>query len=205
MARKFQDLSPSLQMGIAALVPVLLAVAIYVYWASPITDERDTLAAQVKALRAQNRANRTFDQQHQKNLARIAELKRQLEELSAIVPAQEDSEGFISTTQNASVAAGINIRSLVAQPLVEHAGYTEEPFKAHVDGAYFPMLNFFDRLAHGARIVNVTITQLTDPKTGGQGHFVISPNETVGADCVFTTYFNSSKGASQGAAPSAQK
>jgi Tfp pilus assembly protein PilO len=205
MAKRFQDLSLSVQMAIVAFVPVLLAVAIYVYWASPIGDERDRLTAQVKALRAQNQANRIFDQQRQKNQARIVELKRQLEELSAIVPAQENSEGFVSTIQNASLTAGIHIRSLVAQPLVEHEGYTEEPFKAHVDGTYFPILDFFGRLAHGARIVNVTITQLTDPKTGGQGHFALSPNETVGVDCLFTTYFNSSKGASQVAAPSAQK
>ncbi|HME00472.1 MAG TPA: type 4a pilus biogenesis protein PilO [Terriglobia bacterium] len=205
MAKKFQDLSPNLQMGIVALVSVLLAVAIYVYWASPIADERDTLTAQVKALRAQNQTNRIFDQQRQKNRARIAELKLQLEELSAVVPAQEDSEGFISTIQNASLTAEIHIRSLIALPLVEREGYTEEPFKAHVDGAYFPMLDFFGRLAHGARIVNVTITQLTDPKGGGQGHFTVSPDETVGADCLFTTYFNSSKGASQSAVPSAKK
>ena len=133
MAKKFQDLSPNLQMGIVALVSVLLAVAIYVYWASPIADERDTLTAQVKALRAQNQTNRIFDQQRQKNRARIAELKLQLEELSAVVPAQEDSEGFISTVQNASATVGTHLRSLVAQPLVEHEGYTEEPFKAHVE------------------------------------------------------------------------
>jgi Tfp pilus assembly protein PilO len=205
MAKRFQDLSPSLQMGIVALVSVLLALAIYIYWARPITDARDTLTAQVKALRTQNQANRIFDEQGQRNRARITELKRQLEELSAIVPAQEDSEGFISTVQNASLTSGTHLRSLVAQPLVEHEGYTEEPFKAHVDGAYFPMLDFFGRLAHGARIVNVTIMQLTDPKGGGQGHFTVSPNETVGADCLFTTFFNSSKAASQGAAPSAQK
>ena len=205
MAKRFQDLSPSLQMAIVALVPVLLAVAIYVYWASPIAGDRDALSAQVKVLRAQNQANRIFDEQRQKNRSRIAELKRQLEELSAIVPAQEDSEGFILTVQNASSTAGTHLRGLVAQPLVEHEGYTEEPFKAHVDGAYFPMLDFFGRLAHGIRIVNVTITQLTDPKAGGHGRFTISSDETVGADCLLTTYFDGSKAASQGAAPSTQK
>jgi len=194
MAKKFQDLSPSWQMGVMGVVPVLLAVAIYVYWASPIAAERDALTAQVKTLRAQNQANRIFDQQRQKNRARIAELKQQLGELSAIVPAQEDSEGFISTIHNASLTAAVHIRNLVALPLVEHEGYTEEPFKAHLDGAYFPMLDFFGRLAHGARIVNATIAQLTDPKGGGQGHFTVSPTETVGVDCVLTTYFNSSKG-----------
>jgi Tfp pilus assembly protein PilO len=195
MAKKFQDLSPGTQMGVVALVPVLLAAVAYVYWAKPIVGVRDTLAAQVNTLRTQNRANQIFDQQRQKNRARIAELKRQLEDLSAIVPAQEDSEGFVSTIQNASLTAGIHIRSLVAQPLVEHEGYTEEAFKGHVDGAYFPLLDFFNRLANGARIVNVTITLLTDPKGGGQGHFTVSPNESVGADCVFTTYFNNSKSA----------
>ncbi|MGO9269805.1 MAG: type 4a pilus biogenesis protein PilO [Terriglobia bacterium] len=193
MAKRFQDLSPSLQMGMVALVPAVLAVVAYVYWASPIADQRDALDTQVKTLRAQNQANRIFDQQRQKNRVRIAELKRQLEDLSVIVPAQEDSEGFISTIQDASATAQIHIRSLVAQPLIEHEGYAEEPFKGRVDGGYFPMLDFFNRLAQGARIVNVTITQLTDPKGGGQGHFTVSPGETVGVDCVFTTYFNSSK------------
>jgi Tfp pilus assembly protein PilO len=193
MVKKFEDLSPGKQVGLVALVPVLLAAVGYVYWAKPMADERDALAAQVNTLRAQNRANRIFDQQRQKNRARIAELKRQLEELSAIVPTQEDSEGFVSTLQNASLTAGIHIRSLVAQPVAEHEGYTEEPFKGHVDGAYFPLLDFFNRLANGARIVNVTITLLTDPKTGGQGHFTVSPDESVGADCIFTTYFNSPK------------
>jgi len=201
MAKKLQDLSPSVQMGIVVLVPALLAVAAYFYWAGPIADKRDTAAKQVQTLRAQNQADRNFDQQLQANRVRIAELKQQLEALSAIVPAQEDAEGFVSTIQDAAVAAGIHVRSLVAQPVLPHEGYAEQPFKGHVDGGYFPMLDFFHRLAQGTRIVNVTITQLTDPKGGGQGHFTISPDETVGADCVFTTYFNSSKSA----APAAKK
>jgi len=205
MAKKFQDLSPSWQLGIVAAVPVLLAVVAYVYWAGPIALQRDALASQVKTLKAQNQSNRIFDQERVKNQARIAELKRQLEDLSAVVPAEEDSEGFVTTVQDASTAAGTHIRSLVAQPLVEHEGYVEEPFKGRVDGAYFPMLDFFNRLAQGKKIVNVTITLLTDPKGGGQGHFTIAPTETVGVDCLFTTYFNAPKSASKPAAPAAKK
>jgi len=199
MANKFQDLSPGLQMGIVAAVPAVLAVVAYMYWASPIAEKRDTLTAQVNTLKTQNQSNRIFDQQKIKNRARIAELSRQLETLSAVVPAQEDSEGFVEAILEASSAAGIHIRNVVAAPIVEHEGYTEEPFRARVDGAYYPMLDFFSRLAQGPRIVNVTLSQLMDPKGGGQGHFTIAHDETVGVDCVLTTYYNRPKAASPAA------
>lgn len=68
--------------------------------------------------------------------------------------------------------------------------YVEMPFRMHIDGTYYRLLQFFDRLAHGQRIVTVTNLALGSPEGGGMGSYKVSPVETVGANCVITTYYN---------------
>jgi type IV pilus assembly protein PilO len=200
MAKGLRDLPENWQIAFLAFIPMLLAAVAYVYWARPIQKQRDRLATELKALHAQNQSNRMFDSQLKKNLARITSLKSQLEVLRSIVPEEEDTGGFVKLIQDASVATGIHVRSLVAQPLVQHEQYAEQPFKVRLDGTYYPLLDFFDRLGHAQRIVNVMILSLGEPQAkGGLGNYTVPPSATVAAECIFRTYFSSAQAAAPGA------
>jgi hypothetical protein len=67
------------------------------------------------------------------------------------------------------------------------------------------VVNFFDRLQKLERIVNVSrlsMGSLKGGKTGVKKSYAWSPNETVAADCVLTTFYSISKG---GTPPTAAK
>jgi hypothetical protein len=64
------------------------------------------------------------------------------------------------------------------------------PFTVRLDGSYFTLLAFFDRLSHEQRIVSVTGLALGGPSGGGMGKYTIHPSETVGASCMVITYYN---------------
>lgn len=76
----------------------------------------------------------------------------------------------------------------MAQPLAVRELYTEVPFKLRLDGTYYAMLDFFDRLSHAPRIVSVAGLELGSPAHGGLGSYTVSPAETVGVNCVLTAY-----------------
>jgi Tfp pilus assembly protein PilO len=73
---------------------------------------------------------------------------------------------------------------------VQAENYTEMPFNLRLDGTYYGLLEFFDRLAREQRIVSVSGLSLGAPEGGGLGAFKVQAGETVGANCVLTTYFS---------------
>lgn len=172
------------------LVPVALGAAIYYYFISPIAEQRDRLGAQVQVIEAQNNRDRVFEAQRGQYLRRIAELGVQLKAVEATVPDDVDADDFIVSVNASAKDAGIHVRSLTAQPTVAQESYVEVPFKMRIDGTYYEMMDFFDRLSHLARIANVTGLALGAPTGGGLGQYTVASSETVGANFVLTTYYN---------------
>ncbi len=186
----FEDLSPSTQTVVVVLLPVVMAGAIYYYLLAPLSQQRDQLAVQVQTLESQNMRNRAFESQRGAYLKRIAELGVQLKALQATVPDEVDADAFINSVTASAKSAGVHIRSLVAMPPLPRESYVEVPFKLRIDGTYYDMLGFFDRLAGLQRIASVGGLALGSPGGGGLGKYEVMSSETVGANFVLTTYYN---------------
>jgi type IV pilus assembly protein PilO len=190
MAKSFNDLPGAVQVLILAGVAVVLAGGVFYMYVWPLSAQRDNLDAQVKKLKAENDQNRAMEQQRTELLNRIAQLEKNLGTLRTIVPDEQATDQFVRMVYDTATGATIHLRTFVAQPLVTRDFYVETPFVARLDGTYFQMLNFFDRLSKQQRIVSVTNLALGPPTGGGQGAFTLAPGETVGANCVITTFFN---------------
>lgn len=197
MAKGFNDLPVAAQAGILITVAVALAAGIFFYGVPTVFDsvwslsaKKDGLRKEVDKLKAENQKNRVFEQQRTEYLNRIAQLEKQLETLRAIVPDEQATEEFMRMVYRTGREAGIFVRTFVAQPLLTRDYHLEMPFKLRLDGIYYDLLGFFGRLAGQTRIVSVTGLQLGPPGGGGMGAYQIHPSETVGANCIITTYFN---------------
>jgi type IV pilus assembly protein PilO len=204
MPKSFNDLPTPVQGFIFVVVAVALAAGTFWYYVLPLNDQRTGLDKDVTKLKAENDKNEAFRQQQTEYLSRIAQLEKQLETLRSIVPDEQATEQFMKMVAGTAVGAGTNVRTFIAQPLVRRDFYTEMPFVIRLDGTFFNLLGFFDRLSREQRIVSVTGLALGAPAGGGMGTFTILPNETVGANCVVTTYFHSSR-AEEPAAPALKK
>jgi type IV pilus assembly protein PilO len=113
------------------------------------------------------------------------------------VPEEKEVPSFITLVENESVAAGVEVRRYTPKDTTTKEYYVEVPFDIDVDGPFYSVVNFFERLQKVERIVNVThltMGALKGGKTGVKKGYAWSPNETVGANCTLTTFYSTSKG-----------
>jgi len=190
MAKSFNELPALVQGVIFAAVAVILAGVVFYLYVLPLRAQRTSLEAKVEALKAENEKNRAVERERTELLNRIAQLAKQLETLRTIVPDEPATDQFVKMVYDTAIGSTIYLRNFVAQPQVARDFYVEMPFSIRIDGTYYAMLNFFDRLARQQRIVSVTGLSLGPPAGGGQGKYTIHPSETVGANCVVLTFFN---------------
>jgi len=190
MPKSFNDLPAPVQISVFVLIVVVLAGAVFYFYDLPLKTRRDSLRKQVDTLTAENKRNQIFERERTEYLNRIAQLEKQLQTLRSIVPEEQATDDFLRMVVADGRAAEVNIRTFIPQALAPKDIYTEMPFNLRLDGTYYGLLGFFDRLAHEQRIVSVSGLSLGSPEGGGMGAFKIHAGETVGANCVLTTYFS---------------
>jgi type IV pilus assembly protein PilO len=190
MAKTFNDLPASFQGAFLVAVAAALAGLLFWFYVLPLNDQKDRLEKEVAKLKAENDKNEAFRQQQTEYLNRIKQLESQLETLRSIVPDEQATDEFLKTVFADGANTGTEIRTFIPKPPAVKDFYVEVPFSVRLDGTYYNLLNFFDRLAHEQRIMSVSGLSLGTPEGGGMGSYKVSPSETVGANCVLTTYYN---------------
>jgi type IV pilus assembly protein PilO len=143
----------------------------------------------------------------------LAELKQQLEIEQRIVPDEKQVDGFITMLDGEGQKAGVELRRFTAKDTKSQQYYTEVPFEMELDGPYYSVLNFFDRVSKLERIVNVSGLLVATTRKPGDARakhtYQYAPNESVVATFTATTYFShdlqSSGAAGQKPGPPAAK
>lgn len=124
----------------------------------------------------------------------LAELKQQLEIEARIVPNEKQIDGFITMLDGEAQKAGVELRRYTAKATVAKEYYTEVPFDVELDGPYYSVLNFFDRVGKLERIVNVSGLLMANTKNAANAKakhtYQYAPNESVVATCTATTFFS---------------
>jgi len=124
----------------------------------------------------------------------LANLKQQLEIERRIVPDEKEVDGFIKMLDAEALKAGIEIRRYTAKPMSTREFYTEVPFEVELDGPYYSVLNFFDRVGKLERIVNMSNLLVANTKRGSDAKakhvYNYAPNESIVATCEATTFFS---------------
>jgi len=124
----------------------------------------------------------------------LASLKQQLEIERRIVPDEKEVDGFMRMLDAEASKAGIEIRRYTAQPMAQKDFYTEVPFEMELDGPYYSMLNFFDRVGKLERIVNVSSLLVSTTRKPSDAKakktYQYAPNESIVATCKATTFFS---------------
>jgi type IV pilus assembly protein PilO len=190
MAKSFNDFPALVQGAILVIVALALAGGTFWYFVMPLYDQRDALQKEVSKLKAENDKNEAFRQQQTEYLNRIKQLESQLETLRSIVPDEQDTDEFMKSVFSDGANTGTRIRTFIPKPPTPKEYYVEVPYTVRLDGTYYNLLSFFDRLAHEQRIMSVSGLSLGNPEGGGMGQYKVASSETVGANCVLTTFYN---------------
>jgi len=190
----FNELSGLKQWAVLLAGGALLTAALYF---TVFKTQRQANAQAEQELQAKLHENAELEAYRPK-LAEIerqlASLKQQLEIERRIVPDQKEVDGFIKTLDAEAMKAGVELRRYTARPVNAKQYYSEVPFEVELDGPYYSMLNFFDRVGKLERIVNMsgllvaTTKKPTDAKA--KHTYQYAANESVVATCVATTFFS---------------
>jgi type IV pilus assembly protein PilO len=205
MAKSFKDIPPAGQTLVLALVALLVVGGLSYLYVYPLFPEKDQKQKQLDALNKENAANEAFRQKLADYQARIKALRQQLETVRSIVPDEPAMDTFMKMIFSDGQNTGIHIRTFIPLPEAPQKFYVELPVKMRLDGTYWTLVNFFDRLAREQRIVSVTSISLGKPEGGGMGPYKVNPGETVGSDCVVMTYYNRPESAAAPAKPPKKK
>jgi type IV pilus assembly protein PilO len=194
MATNFSELSGLKQWGAVIAGGALVTAALYF---TMFKSQSDKNAVAQKAVQEKVRENNELESYRPKlkDMERqLANLKQQLEIERRIVPDVKQVDTFIESMDAEAQKAGVELRRYSAKPTSAKEYYTEVPFDMELDGPYYSMLNFFDRVGKLERIVNIsgllvsTSKKPTDAKV--KHSYQYAPNESVVAAFTATTFYS---------------
>jgi type IV pilus assembly protein PilO len=152
----------------AALVVVIVTTG--AYWFIFYSDT----AAKIEGAERQKRALRDeLTQQHQAEASYFADrdelaLREQhARDLNKLLPPDSQEDGFLSSVQQASNAAGIDLKAYAPLEEVSQAFYAKVPMRLEMSGKFHQIAKFTYELGKVDRIINVEDIELADPKLVG--------------------------------------
>lgn len=193
MPTSFREMSWPVQALAFLFLAVILVLAGLYIPISPVATERvavDTANAQLKPLESEVQTLRVYQQRSVELQGEMQALQKQLATLQTIVPENKEVDQFIVMLQGAASGAGVMIRKIETQPVVEKQYHYEMPFQIDADGPYYSVLDFFARLSRLSRIINVGDVTLTAIQAGTNSTFRIVPGSTVTGKFTITTFFS---------------
>jgi type IV pilus assembly protein PilO len=194
MATNFNELSGLQQWGAVILGGALVTTALY-YTVFKSQSDKNTAAQHTLQDKVRENIELESYRPKLKDMERqLANLKQQLEIERRIVPDDKQVDTFIEMIDGEALKAGIELRRYTAKPTVAKEYYSEVPFDLELDGPYYSMLNFFDRVGKLERIVNVSgllVSNTKNPSGAKTKHtYQYAPNESVVATFTATTFFS---------------
>jgi type IV pilus assembly protein PilO len=194
MAMNFSELSGLKQWGAVIVGGAIVTAALYF---TVFKTQSDKNAAAQHALQDKVRENNELESYRPKlkDMERqLANLKQQLEIERRIVPDDKLVDAFIESMDAEAQKAGVELRRYTAKGIAAKEYYSELPFDMELDGPYYSMLNFFDRVGKLERIVNISglLVGNTKNPTGAKAKhtYQYAPNESVVATFTATTFFS---------------
>jgi len=190
----FSELSGIKQWGLVILGGAIVSAALY-YTVFKSQNEKN--AAAQHALEDKIRENNELESYRprlKQMEQQLAELKQQLEIEQRIVPDEKQIDGFMTMMDAEAQKAGVELRRYTAKDVKQQQYYAEVPFDMELDGPYYSVLNFFDRVSKLERIVNVSgllVATTKNPSGAKAKHtYQYAPNESIIATFTATTYFS---------------
>jgi len=190
----FKDLPAKAQTGIIVAVVVALCAGFYFLVLKDLQAKNEKNLKAAMAKEAEVRQLEPYQAKLEDLKRQIASLQQQLEIQKRIVPDEKESDKFMKMMQDTATAAGVEVRRYKQESGNTKEFYTEVPFLVDVDGPYYSLLNFFERVGKLERIINIgnlKVASVRKPNEAGvKSQYNYAPNESVVASCKATTFFS---------------
>jgi type IV pilus assembly protein PilO len=111
----------------------------------------------------------------------LASKEAKEKEFNKILPEETEVAGFLSTIQQVTNVAGIDLKSYQPQEEVPQQFYARVPMKLELSGKYHQVTKFMNELGKTDRIINVENIELTDAT-------MVGDEVNLKAKCLATTF-----------------
>jgi type IV pilus assembly protein PilO len=194
MATNFGELSGIKQWGAVIAGGLLVTAALYFTMFKSKSEQNATAQHALEDKIRENNELESYRPKLKQMEQQLAELKQQLEIEQRIVPDEKQVDEFMTMMDSEAQKAGVELRRYAAKDTKSQQYYTEVPFDMELDGPYYSVLNFFDRVSKLERIVNISgllVSTTKKPSDAKVKHtYQYAPNESVVAAFTATTYFS---------------
>lgn len=209
MATNFSELSGLKQWGALIAGAALLTAGLYYTVFKSKSDQNATAQHAVQEKIRENNELESYRPKLKDMERQLANLKQQLDIERRIVPDDKAEDAFIESMNAEALKAGVELRRYVAEPVKSKEYYTEVPFEMELDGPYYSMLGFFDRVSKLERIVNVSNLLVATTKHASEAKvkhtYQYAPNESVAASFTATTFYSHDLNVPSAAKPAGAK
>jgi type IV pilus assembly protein PilO len=93
-------------------------------------------------------------------------------DLNKLLPADAQEDAFLSSVQQASNSAGVDLKAYAPQEEIGQNFYAKVPMKLEITGKFHQIAKFAYDLGKVDRIINVEDIELTEPKVVGEEVFL---------------------------------
>src|SRR5258706_2126203 len=193
MFQKLNDLALPIKVVIALVMAAAVGGG---GWYSLVKAMQASIVDKAGELQAKQRKNKElldFENKVNQLDRDVASLKQQMELQKRIVPDEKEADKLIVLLQETATNTGVGLRSLKSGNPVSKEFYTEVPFAVELDGPYYGVMQFFEKLSQETRIVNVEGLKLASLAKNGKG-FNYAPNESVAVTCTVKTFYSRETG-----------
>jgi type IV pilus assembly protein PilO len=199
MATSFRELpAPAQALLLLALAGAIILLGEYVPGLpmQAVRVDRENSQKNLASIQKDVQALQVYERQSGQLRADIEAMQKELETLKTIVPDEKQVDEFIKALSDSARASSVSLRRLTAKPIEPKDYFYEVPFEVDVDGPYYQVMDFFSRLGHLSRIINVGDMEIGNPENWkhSAGTFILRPGTTVIGTFMATTYFTGGPG-----------
>jgi type IV pilus assembly protein PilO len=169
------------QLGVSALIAVLLIGGFYYFWYADALETEKRQQARLADLQKQIRALEATANKLPEFQREVQALEARLETLKRILPPEKEMPDLMRRVQYLAAQSSLQIRKFNPASPIQKEFYLEVPINLDVDGTYHNLGAFLDRISRMSRLVNVG-----NVKIKAQTRPTI--NDTIAASAVATTY-----------------
>ncbi|MDP9002608.1 MAG: type 4a pilus biogenesis protein PilO [Myxococcota bacterium] len=153
--------------GAALGIVLLTAGAYWFIFYSDMAAKIEGAEQQKKALHAELLVEQQAEASYFADRDELALREQRARELNKLLPPDAQEDAFLSSVQQASNAAGIDLKGYAPQDEVSQNFYAKVPMKLEMTGKFHQIAKFAYDLGKSDRIINVEDIELGDPKIVG--------------------------------------
>jgi type IV pilus assembly protein PilO len=143
------------QLGVSALIAVLLCGGFYYFWYADALETEKKQQARLADLQKQIRALEATANKLPEFQREVQALEARLETLKRILPPEKEMPDLMRRVQYLAAQSSLAIRSFTPGAPVQKDFYQEIPISLSFEGTYHNMGAFLDRISRMSRLVNM--------------------------------------------------